>query len=126
MKKYIVAIALITFVSVSARVEEINSQAQFRTAVAQGISVVKFYRPSCGYCQAAAKPFEEISQQFPQVHFLAINTDDFESLADQYGVQGLPTFAYFKNGRLEGKTHSGFEGLNKLKSDIEEHVKAIR
>ncbi len=126
MKNYIVALTLITFVSVSARVEEVNSESQFRTAIAQGVSVVKFYRPSCPHCQAATKPFEEISQQLPQVHFLAVNTDDFEHLADKYGVQGLPTFAYFKNGSLQGKTHSGFSGLNKLKSDIEEHIKNIR
>ncbi|MCL5875234.1 MAG: thioredoxin family protein [Candidatus Dependentiae bacterium] len=108
MKKYIVAIALLTTVSVLAQVKEINSEKEFNDSIAHNISIVKFYTPECPNCQGARVTFERASEKFPHVHFIAVNTHDYSDLADTYKVSGLPTFSYFKDGKhLEAKKHVG-------------------
>ena len=108
MKKYIVAIALLTAASAIAKVQEINSEKEFNNTIARGASLVKFYTPECPNCQGARVTFERESENFPRVHFLAVNTHDYSRLADKYNVRGLPTFSYFKDGKqLEAKKHVG-------------------
>jgi len=108
MKKYAIAAALAMFVSAQARVQEINNPGEFNDTIAKGASVVKFYTPECPNCMGARVPFERASNKFPNVHFIAVNTHDYNKLADKYGVKGLPTFAYFKDGKeIRAKKHVG-------------------
>jgi thioredoxin 1 len=62
--------------------------------------VVDFWAPWCGPCRAMAPVFEELSQEYAgKVRFAKMNTDENEQTAPRYGIQGIPTAIFFKDGR---------------------------
>ncbi len=125
MNKYAIAAALTFVISAQAKVQEINSEKEFYAITAHGVSVVKFYTPECPNCQGARPVFERLSNKFPAEHFLAVNTHDYKRLADKYRVSGLPTFAYFKDGKhIEVKRHVG--NSSGLASTIESNVLSLQ
>lgn len=70
--------------------------------------VVELYSPTCGTCIQVAPIFEEISKEFPEYAFFKINVENDTSYAEQFGVTGVPTFLFMKQGELLGTHHGNF------------------
>ena len=83
-------------------------------------AVVDFYADWCGPCKIAAKTFQSIAEEFPDksVTFIKVDTEEFDSSVDDYGLKGLPVFGVFKDGKLV-KKHEGNIGKEKLLEFIE-------
>lgn len=60
--------------------------------------LVDFFADWCGPCNKAAPIFEELSEEFTNIKFCKVNTDDCTDIANRYGVLSIPTFILFKNG----------------------------
>ena len=58
--------------------------------------VIKFF-DSCATCAVMAKPFEELSQELPNVIFLEASIDQNHASAKELNIKMLPTFVVFKN-----------------------------
>ncbi len=63
-------------------------------------AVVDFYADWCGPCRMVAPIIQELAQEFEgKVRFVKVNVDDNPELADQYGVSGIPTVIFFRDGK---------------------------
>lgn len=77
---------------------------------------VDFYATWCGPCKMMAPLLEDASNENPDVDFFAIDIDNAEEIAAEYGVMSIPNMVLFKNGevvdRIIGKT--GKQNINNL------------
>ncbi len=81
--------------------------------------VVDVYAPWCGPCRQMAPLFEELSKELEgTVKLVSLNIDEERELAIQYNVSSIPTFIFFKNGKVVGK-ETGFMNKDALKDKID-------
>ena len=76
------------------------SDADFHKVVkSYPVMVVDFWAPWCGPCRVVSPVLEELSQEMAgQVTFGKLNVDDNPRVAQEFGVQGIPTILIFKDG----------------------------
>jgi len=73
--------------------------------------VVDFFADWCGPCRMIGPVIQELASEHDNVVFLKVNVDENGELAGEYGVNGIPHFAFFKNE----KKLEEFSGANKDK-----------
>ncbi len=69
--------------------------------------LVDFFADWCGPCQRLAPVVEEIAAEEQNIKVCQVDIDKQPQLAQKYGVMGVPTLAFFRNGNLM-KTTIGF------------------
>jgi len=85
--------------------------------------VVDMFAPWCGPCRTMIPFFEELSTELSEKYkFVKINIDEERDLAISNRVSSIPTFLFFKDGKLVGK-ETGSMGKDQLKSKIETYLK---
>ena len=66
--------------------------------------LVDFWAPWCVYCRRIAPSFDKIAgQQEDKLIFAKINIDEAPEIAEEYGIDTIPTLLMFKNGKVEGQ-----------------------
>ena len=69
--------------------------------------LVDFYATWCGVCKMMAPIFDEVAKETgDKAIFAKANAEDVPVSSEKYEILSLPTFAFFKNGKLE-KSISG-------------------
>ncbi len=58
--------------------------------------IIDFWAPWCGPCRAFAPTFEAVSQEFPDVVFAKINTEDEQELGAAFNIRSIPTLMVFR------------------------------
>jgi len=61
--------------------------------------VVDFYATWCGPCRAMAPLYTKLAERFSNVRFAKVNIDVLGRVAGTIGIQGVPTFVFFRNGQ---------------------------
>ncbi len=87
-----------------------------------GTVLVDFFAPWCGHCSRLSPELEALALELAdQVKFVKLNVDQNRSLAQKYGIMGLPTMVIFVNGS-QVKKFSGFMPKEKLKSILQQYL----
>lgn len=67
--------------------------------------VVDFWAAWCGPCKLMNPIIDGLAEEFDGKAKLAkINIDDYDELANQYHIMGVPTLLFFKDGNLIDRT----------------------
>lgn len=96
------------FVSCNSNVHEKNIKIlttdNFSKEVASGVVLVDFWATWCRPCKAMAPIIEEIAgQTLGKVKVGKVDIDKQGQLANQFGIQAIPTQLIFKDGQLVGR-----------------------
>lgn len=99
-------------------------EANFEAAVVQrpGLTVVDFWSVTCIPCKQLTRVLEQIVPDLPAgVAITTVNADENPGLMDRYGVRGMPTLLFFKDGKVVD-TRTGVDRRQVLKKAIEDHA----
>lgn len=84
--------------------------------------LIDFFATWCGPCQMMGPILQAVKQELgDDVSILKVDVDQYQDLASRYQVQGVPTFALFKNGELLWK-ESGAKPKEVLVDIIKQHM----
>jgi len=63
--------------------------------------MVDFWASWCGPCLALAPIIDEIAENYgDKIKVCKLNVDENQKTAMQYGIKGIPTIIFFKNGEV--------------------------
>ena len=84
--------------------------------------LVDFYADWCGPCKTMNPVVEQLAKDFSgKLKVIKINVDKNQAAAQQYRVQGVPTFMLFKNGQVVWKQAGALPG-HQLNQIIQQHT----
>ena len=62
--------------------------------------MIDFWAPWCGPCQMIGPIVDAIAEEFSEkINVGKVNVDESQDLAIEYGVLGVPTLLFFKDGK---------------------------
>ena len=66
------------------------------TVTGNDFVVVDFWAPWCGPCRSFAPTYEKVSEEFPNVVFAKVNTEDEQGIAGHFQIRSIPTLMVFR------------------------------
>lgn len=83
---------------------------------------VDFYADWCGPCKTMNPIVEQLAKDFAgKLKVIKINVDKNQAAAQQFRVQGIPTFMLFRNGQVVWK-QAGIVPGHQLSQIIQQHL----
>jgi thioredoxin 1 len=71
---------------------------EFEEQLSPGLTMVDIWAPWCGPCRTLTPIIERVSEE-RNVKLLKINADESGELTTSFGVRGIPTVIFFKDGQ---------------------------
>lgn len=78
----------------------ISSQQQLSAAKSKGNVILKYTASWCPACQMVKEKFEQLVNKYPNIYMAEVDVTANPDLATNNGVEGLPTFVFYKNGSV--------------------------
>lgn len=92
----------------------------FAQEVQSGFSVVDFYAEWCGPCKVMGPLYEEVAAAYVgKVKIGKMNVDENPNTPQRFGVQGIPTIVFIKDGTEVGRL-VGFQSKDNLTAKVKE------
>jgi thioredoxin 1 len=80
-------------------VNELNSSNFEQTISSEIPTLVDFWAEWCGPCMVMHPVFTRLSRKFKKIRFARLNIDENRDIATKLGIQAIPIFIMFKNGK---------------------------
>jgi thioredoxin 1 len=109
--------------TMSEYVKEVN-QSDFERVVLQSEKpvLVDFWAEWCGPCRTLAPIVEAVAEQYAKsVSVVKLNVDESATVAQCYGIRGIPTLILFQEGE-EKERIVGVVNQNEISRTINRHV----
>lgn len=91
---------------------------------AEGLVLVDFWGEKCVSCKQLRKVLNQLVEDVPtNVRIGAVNATAHPDLAERFGVRGVPTLLFFKEGAVVDM-RTGVDRRQVLKKLVETHVQA--
>ncbi|XP_020383955.1 thioredoxin-like [Rhincodon typus] len=97
----------------------LSSKAEFDDKLKEAGSklvVIDFYADWCMPCTNLAKWYNELPDQYPDVIFCKVNTDDAEDLVEEFAIHSIPYILLFKDGNMIKADNNKEELKKKIES----------
>lgn len=84
----------------------IENAADFQPEVldAKGKVLVDFWASWCGPCMMMAPVLEQLDKKYPDLKVVKVNVDAAQEPAVQFGIDSIPAFLLFEDGKVTKKT----------------------
>jgi len=86
----------------------------------ENLTMVDFYADWCGPCQMVKPILEKLDTKYEDLNIAKVNVDQLPQIAGKFGVMGIPTIIFFKNGE-QVETMVGLRSEEDFSSIIEKH-----
>ncbi|MDR2340447.1 MAG: thioredoxin [Deltaproteobacteria bacterium] len=94
----------------------------FDDSLPAGTTLVDFWAPWCGPCQALAPVLEELSGELKgKLDFAKINVDENNDMAAKYKIRSIPCLIIFKEKSEVGRI-VGHKDKQELRKELEKYV----
>ncbi|WP_225334228.1 thioredoxin [Halomicrobium urmianum] len=92
----------------------------FEDLTSDGVVLVDFYADWCGPCQMLEPVVEDIAAE-TDATVAKVDVDEHQSLAGQFGVQGVPTLLLYADGE-QAERMVGAQDADRLRSVVESYA----
>ena len=83
--------------------------------------LIDFWAPWCGPCRMVAPSVEEMAAQYAgKLKVGKLNVDDHPSVAQRYGITGIPALLFFESGQVVDTVVGAVP-----KSTLQKHVDGV-
>ncbi|MBQ5338844.1 MAG: thioredoxin [Oscillospiraceae bacterium] len=84
----------------------IENAADFQPEVLEtkGKVLVDFWASWCGPCMMMAPVLEQLDEKYPDLKVVKVNVDAAQEPALQFGIDSIPAFLLFEDGKVTKKT----------------------
>ncbi|HEV7923114.1 MAG TPA: thioredoxin [Thermoanaerobaculia bacterium] len=97
------------------------TDANFRSSISSGKSVVDLWAPWCGPCRMIAPVIEQLASERPDIRFGKLNVDENPQTASAMNARGIPLIVFFKDGTETGRV-VGAVPRQQLESAIRQYL----
>lgn len=80
--------------------DKIADKAEWDEALKNKKIAVDFTASWCGPCKRIGPIFVEFAKDFPDILFFKVDVDDNAEVAELVGIEAMPTFKFYLDGKL--------------------------